>query len=584
MAYQDKVKYSLKRDASLNDISSHVDFSIKKGPSQLTSQAFLANSSSSSQISWNITPPSENTAISRRILFKSKVQFILEIGTEATPAGIANGQSVWSYGLRDAFQAFPLQKLITTMTCSINNTSVSINMQDVLPGLLQMIDKEMLQEYHGSTPTFLDNYESFALAAARDAGTGRPSVTNSPLNDYIKSGYNDLLEPRGAHPITILAVARKTQNVGGFTDSLISSNLLDHWRIECEAEFSEPLCISPMIFGDPKQNQAAFLGVNNFNLTANIDSTMKRFWSSAGVGAVPYNVTFGPNAFIEPKIYMEFMSLDATFAVPTQLSLPFMDYPRYITGNLGNIAPADPPKTSSINSLQLDKIPDKILVFIRRPINVSGPLTSDSFLPISGVNITFNNASGLLSTFSQQQLWRMSRKNGCKQSWLEWSGYASQLPAPGANPYTAAQANAANVVGTCGGVLVIDPALDLSLQQPYLTDGSQGQFQLQMQLTYTNQSADTFNPEIVVVIFNSGLLSTVAGNSQLFTGLADMKTVMSVVDEEKGKAVSIYGEGDRLVGAARSAGVGYSEGGARSAGRYKRPMDDRSSRLANLVM
>lgn len=578
MAYQDKVKYALTRDAAINDLSSHVDFSIKKGPSQLTSQTFLANSYSSSQISWNITPPSENTAISRRILFKSKVRFDLAIGTAATPANLTNGVSVWKYGLRDAFQAFPLQKLITTMTCSINNTSVSINMQDVLPALLQMIDKEMLQEYHGTTPSYLDNYESFYQASFYQAD-------NNPLAGYILANYNDLLMPRGTHPLRILSVLK--YGTGSHPTSLVSENEDNYWNIICEAEFTEPLVISPMIFGDPRQNQAAFLGVNNFNLTANIDSSMKRFWSTGIDATIPYTIAFNSvSPFIDPSIIMEFMSLDATFPVPTQLSLPFMDYPRYITGNLGAMAKTDPPRTSSINSLQLDKVPDKIVVFIRRPLSVASPKTSDSFLPIQRVNVTFNNASGLLSTFSQQQLWRMSRKNGCKQSWLEWSGYASRDGPQGAQPYTAAQANVNSIIGTCGGILVIDPALDLSLQQPYLTDGSQGQFQLQMELTYTNQSDDSINPEIVVVIFNSGLLSTVAGNSQLFTGLADMKTVMSVIEEEKGKAESIEGSegGDRLVGGAGGArSAGARSAGARSAG-YRQMEHRGPSRLASLVM
>ena len=572
MAYQDKVKYSLQRDAALNDISSHIDFGVRKGPSQLTSQRFLANSSSASQLSWNITPPSESTAISRRILFKSTVNFTLRIGTAATPAGIAAGDSVWEYGLRDAFQAFPLQKLITTMTCSINNTSVSINMQDVLPALLQLVDKRVLQEYHGSTPSYLDTYESYAQATS--AGV------NNPLGNYKLSGFDDLLMPRGAHPITIKEVVKAGATPGAAAngDNLISGNPDNYWVIKCSAEFAEPLCISPMIFGDASCNQAAFLGVNNFNLTANIDSTMKRFWSTSS-GVAQYSIEFDPvTPFTDPYIIMEFMSLDATFAVPTQLCLPFMDYPRYITGGSGNL-PAGDPRTSAIKSLQLDKVPDKILVFVRRPINDSTIKTSDSFLPISRVNITFNNASGLLSTYTQQQLWRLSRKNGCKQSWTEWSGFSQQLSNPGAvNAYTSLQANAANAVSTCGGVLVIDPSLDLSLQQPYLTDGSQGQFQLQMELTYKNHSADAINPEIVVVIFNAGLISTVAGNSQLHTGLADMKTVMSVIEKDAGKADSIYGEGDRLVGAARSAG-------ARSGGAYpSRPAPSRHSRLSGLVM
>ena len=551
-AYSDKVKYHLSRDATINDLSSSVDFAIKKGASQKTSQSFVANSKSSSQISFNITPPSEQTVIDRRILFKSTINFNLNVGTAAVPSAFAAGVSALDYGLKDALQAFPLNKLFTTVTASVNNTAVSINLQDVLPALLHMVDREVLSEFHGTTPCYLDNYEAFLECSTGVNADGSSAVSNNPLGTYKEGSYSPMYKPRGSYPINIVSVTRGD----GVNDLLAVAGgaaANDYWVIRCSVEVTEPLFISPMLYGDSRYNQAGFLGVNSFNLTFNVDPTMKRFFSTAST-ANGYSLSLDSvTPFGDPTIIMDFLSLDSTFAVPTQLTLPFMDYPRFITNGAGALA-ANTSRTQSINSLQLDKIPDKLIVFVRRPMAEASVKTSDSFLPISHVNVTFANASGLLSTYSQQQLWRMSRKNGCKQSWLEWSGKSRKHVTIPAAPYTAALANA-NSISTCGGILVIDPALDLSLTQPYLTDGSQGQFQLQMSLTFLNHSATQFNPEIVVIAMNSGIISTVAGNSVLYTGLADMQRVMQVLEESKGSASSLVGSGDRMVGGAKSGGM-----------------------------
>ena len=61
-----------------------------------------------------------------------------------------------NYGVTDALSAFPLRSLVNTMTCTINNNSVSMNVQDILPILLRLCDPDELAEYESTTPTTLD--------------------------------------------------------------------------------------------------------------------------------------------------------------------------------------------------------------------------------------------------------------------------------------------------------------------------------------------------------------------------------------------------------------------------------------------
>ena len=68
-------------------------------------------------------------------------------------------------------------------------------------------------------------------------------------------------------------------------------------------------------------------------------------------------------------------------------------------------------------------IPDKLVIYCRRLNMTTGD--SDSFLTINNININFNNNAGLLSSMTQEQLYKASVASGLKNmSWHEFSGLA----------------------------------------------------------------------------------------------------------------------------------------------------------------
>jgi hypothetical protein len=193
--------------------------------------------------------------VDRNVLLKTGITFTIAIGSGANGANIAPGVNIWQYGLREAFNAFPINALFTTVTLSVNNTSVSINLQDVLPQLLHLMDEEEIQKYKGFTPTMIDKYKYYSDAIGSN---------NNPLAGYETAGYNRYCKPRGAHPLKSVAIQRFA--VGVFADTNpVSQALTDSWVITVSSDFVEPLFISPLLVHS-KYNQAAILGVNNLNL------------------------------------------------------------------------------------------------------------------------------------------------------------------------------------------------------------------------------------------------------------------------------------------------------------------------------
>ena len=107
---------------------------------------------------FNITIPSLETIISREVLWKSSV--ILHIVGVNKPAS----EFLVNYGVTDALSAFPLHSLVSTMTATINNNTVSMNVQETLPLLLRMLDDEEICTYDDMTPTTLDYLANYADA------------------------------------------------------------------------------------------------------------------------------------------------------------------------------------------------------------------------------------------------------------------------------------------------------------------------------------------------------------------------------------------------------------------------------------
>lgn len=532
----------LVKDSRIADITDNVSYGVYSGASQNTYQTFNATSTSTSQISFNVNVPSENTILDRNILISATYEF-----TYATTGATIKDDIVMKYGLNDAFQAFPLNQSIVSMNATINNTSVSINSQDVLPILLKLIPQRELQKYQGLTPCLIDTF-GFDLNGSyysENVAANGVSENINPLGSIHTASQEGVVLPRGAFPLKSIAITNPTT-----ANSLKVGTANDVISVKMTADFTEPLFISPFIFGGKYDNGQGLVGINTLNLNLNIDTTLKRFWSHA-VGVSPsypgtYSLTL--NSISNAKLLVNFLTSQPTDLIKAKNVVPFMDYPRYITGvansqqlnkNGGN-TPSIPTQ-----NIQLNQIPDLILVALRKPVANQTGLDPTTFFPITSVSVNFNNASGLLSSATQHQLYEMSRDNGVQQSWLEWSGRV--------NSYTSANDAPAMDINnlfrlSAGSVLAINPSKDLSLPS-YLSNGSIGQFNLQMNVSATNYSSVDITPEIIVICCNSGVFSTIAGSSAIYTGLLTKQMVLDVASQQS--AVSSLSN-NRLIGGALS--------------------------------
>ena len=540
----------LVRDSVIGDITSDIDFAVKSGASQTTYQRFPATSASNSSLIFSVQVPSENVVIGRDVLITTGLSFTMTAGNSAgagNPGAVPVGSSAFDYGVTDALQAFPMASLMTTATASINNTTVSVNLQDVLPSMLRLNNSRELYRFNSSTPSLPDQ-----AYARYIQGVG---ANNNPLAGYSNASYDIDQVPRGAHPASILIT--RTDGVSGATDnSPIAVNDDDTWVIEFSTVVAEPLFLSPFIFGEPEYNVGGLLGISNMNFTFNIDATCKRLFStsnpyirtiSLGTAANPNGFTAGSailtqNQPSSPALLFKFLSTQPSDLIETKNVVPYMDFPRYLTSsaNTSSVA-AQGSATLTSSNLQINQIPDLFIINIRKPMNSQTIQDASAFMTINNVSINLNNQSGLLSSASAYDLWRMSVKNGSTQSWAEFGGLAQQ---------SNSTIGIGSFVDTTGSLLIIDPAYDLSLPD-YITSGSLGNYNFQFQVGVTNtlvaDGGAALTPEICVIAVNSGIMTTQQGVSAIYTGILTKEMVLNAKSRQQASAMK-SAEIKRMVG------------------------------------
>jgi len=522
-------KTTLIKDGRLADITDQLAYAVASGASSNTYQQFSAVSTSSSSMTFNIQVPSENIVVSREVLIQTDIYFTINI------TGVPNGQTAFNYGSTDAFQAFPLNSLFTTASAQINNTNVSSNLQDILPSILRLNDNRELYRYNGMTPCLPDQaYKRFIDGV---------DTANNPLGDYGDQSYDGDLIPRGAFPVSGLTLLHNI-TAGGTNADPISTNVADTFVITGSIKVTEPLMgLSPFIYGDAVYNKQGLVGINAMSFVFNIDSSCKRFFSTAS--PYTFSVSLGTqaqqNPFTNTKMLVNFLSTQPTDLISARNVVPYMDLPRYLSlqSSTGTLAPGASATYNSQN-IQINQLPDYFIVSVRKPMSTQTVKDSSTFFKINSISVNLNNTSGLLSSATPEDLWRISVNNHSTQSWTEFGGSATSA------------VNATGVgasVRTTGSLLILSPAYDLSLPD-YLSSGSIGQYNFQFQINCTNIDSVAVVPEICIICVNSGIFTTIAGSSNIYTGILTKQMVLDAKTNEESLDPVSSVQYNRMVGGA----------------------------------
>lgn len=130
-------KTCLITDSTIADLTDEQVFAVMSGAAQNTYQEFQAISTSNSSIVWNVQIPSESIVVDRKILLQTDLTITLKY------SNVPVNETAFNYGLTDAFAPFPLNSSFTTLSMTLNNANVSINLQDCMSALLRIVENCM---------------------------------------------------------------------------------------------------------------------------------------------------------------------------------------------------------------------------------------------------------------------------------------------------------------------------------------------------------------------------------------------------------------------------------------------------------
>nr|WPF46418.1 MAG: putative major capsid protein [Lake Baikal virophage 1] len=487
-----------------------VRYAVFKGAQNVTPSQYEAISKSNSSITFNIQLPSESTVFSRRLMVEVDMTVQIQASFSATAP---NGSCLFNYGYSSSLGPFPFQSLCNTVQATINNNTVSQNMRDVMFQMLRFNDRRELARYNNACPTMYDSYLNY------DEALG---TNNNPLAAWNNVSNDQDFQPRGAFKL-ISVSGNYAKGDAAAPDPTLRTILV-------RFKTTEPLMLSPFIWCDPKSNNQGMYGVQTLNFVFNLGQAnriVRLALNDLYLNGLA-TVSLPNNAISTARLLMEFYTRQPSDLVSSRNVVPYAEYPRYITP-----APAVTAGSQSglqnFQSIQLNSVPDKLIICVRKVLGSQSNFDSDSFLPITGITINFNNKAGLLSGATQWDLWRMSVESGSNQTWAEFQGFAP-LGSQTAFVPVATTNTGYQQISTCGTVLALEMGRHVELDDVY-APSSIGAFQLQFQINYTNNTAVNINAneyEIVLITMNSGVFTIERGTSQTYTAILSRADVLSV--------------------------------------------------------
>jgi hypothetical protein len=464
-----------------------------------------ANSYSNSSIVWNFNSQSENIVIDRRIY--AKVQFQMTfVGKAPVGTPLLNTES-------DAPRAFPLASVCQDVSVRINGRNIESRYKDSLTAFLRYnMDNDCLEHDLSQTPNAPDRYQRYI--------DGVGSIRN-PLSDYANSGE---MTGRGAFQMD--SVVNPVGLGNGAGDASITAIV--------KFTVVEPLLLSPLLYKS-EHLESGLIGVNNLGVSLNFASgQLSRVWSHAqnvGVNISSATCNIGSGSTEPPQLLVNYLSPPLIDMGKIPRSVNYQYYRTSVHSNDYNVSVLPNGKRQlQSNSIQLSTVPRSIYIYANRPENDRTFETTDTFFRINGISLNYLNVSGQFGSMTVNELYQMSRKNGCNLSFNEWSGKTGSLD------------------GTSDGL--VGSVLKIDISDLHVNSSVASGMALNSQLSYTidienvNQ-VDTLGVQITTILVYDGLMTIQNGTMETTDNVINseqvLKTRESGVFVDFKSASSIYG-------------------------------------------
>jgi hypothetical protein len=460
---------------------------VAESPQEFRIVPYPATSFSQSNAVWNIIPPAPMTIISRYVRVRMQLQFSI---TGQIKSFADSGEA---YVINSQFAGlcqYPLHQMIATLTITLNNQAITIRPSQLFDKFAHYnFDRETQKSTMSSTPCYPDQAVTYELTAGRV--TSEFALYGSSV-DHISRQHTAVLMFTNNPKLT----APNASGTAQFT-----------------AEFTEPLMINPLIFDREWWRKPGIAQITNFTVNMTFDPVgIQGVWRQSTNDYVNYtNIQM---IILQPVMYLAYYTLPTYMTIPPSLSYPYTAVQNFVY-NFAQSYNSLQSFTLTSNTIQFQSIPHRLYISVSKAYNTKSINDPDVFLPITGINITWGNVSGVLSTLSQYDLWLLCEKNGLKQSWPMFSGQTIKVWGKALDTGAAYEQN----VRGPSAPLCLEFGSDIQLlNEDY--PGKQGTWNFQIQVNVFNSLFDAVTPQLDIIVIYHGTMTIAGGSVTLQTGLA----------------------------------------------------------------
>jgi hypothetical protein len=412
------------------DIRADREMVAMMGAANISTRGYVADTASAGQIIWSQTTPSVRVGVDRTI--EAEVVFNVVFGNLPAGVTIKDPFNPQDFGLRQ----YPLHSIMENLQLRLNDQAFNWEPADTLHAMMRYGNDVGDRQYNaGSSAHKPDATWRYSEI------TGAP---RSPFASWLASGEEDT----------------RALNVWC---SRVNANTL-------QVRMIEQLMISPLSWGE---NCQCLFGIQNIDVQMTFRNQLLRMFAGNLASPnlfVPAITEAQANAltlsFVPQRndclLHLTYLQPHADQVVPYRLNYPYYQIRRFQQRQDLLVSPLN---TFNVNydNITLHEIPKRMYIFAAPQVpesytNTQLTAQANFFANIVRCRVNFDSQDGRLSTLSSFDLWKLSVRNGCQLSYLQWTEYV-------------------------GSVLCLEFGKDLNLN-PLLAPSVRGNFQLSLDVDF----------------------------------------------------------------------------------------------------
>jgi hypothetical protein len=420
------------------------------------------------------------------------------------------GDNIVNIGRDVCLNGYPLTLMQNQLSVAINALPVNVDVKQVGREILRLIDTDVNRTTR-TCPCTLSRYASMndCAGAINDPmsgftdSVGIGQVGNGAWADFV---FTDSIGSDLVGNGTYTYAGLDVNYVNGIPVGTVNTTLTTTYTLFMRFRSSENWLASPLQFSTPERTEGiAEVGDIKINVSLNqlTDNSvpnllLTRTTFGRTITGVDFNRSPTAGAIQESFVNVLQLTRSIVDGMKPVNRLPYMEVVSVSVQQNNQAIAAGASAQLTSQAIPLPGTSD-LLYLYAKPFSYL-PTDGEFYLPFESLQLFYDGKPSLCASFTLEQLYLCSVRNGLRMSWGEWRGIVRSSLVGG------------GYVATCGGPIILKPGVDFPMPAGR-APGILGNVSLRYTATVRNQTAVARTPVLNVLAINSGFFDSIQGKS-----------------------------------------------------------------------